>query len=119
MRTIEDDDRLIWSVSDEDRSTILVLYLQKRIRPNTTAEKLIVPDANESYDYRVFPRSHALTEKESYAFPDSESYIIPGDALKWGGISLVEQLSGIGSHEGMRMMGDYSSRLYIIRRVEK
>ncbi len=119
MRTIEDDDRLIWSVSDEDRSTILVLYLQKRIRPNTTAEKLIVPDANESYDYRVFPRSHALTEKESYAFPDSESYIIPGDALKWGGISLVEQLSGIGSHEGMRMMGDYSSRLYIIRRIEK
>ncbi len=120
FRVIEDSNRLIWSVSDEDRSTILVLYLQKAIRPNTTAEVLRVPDANESYNYRVFSRSHILPEREVYAYPEeSECYEIPGDALKWGGISMVEQISGIGHHEGMRMLGDYSSRLYIIRRIEK
>ena len=120
FRVIEDSNRLIWSVSDEDRSTILVLYLQKAIRPNTTAEVLRVPDANESYNYRIFSRSHILPEREVYAYPEeSECYEIPGDALKWGGISMVEQISGIGHHEGMRMLGDYSSRLYIIRRIEK
>ena len=97
-----------------------MLYLQKMIRPNTTAERLVVPDANESYNYRIFSRSHVVPEKEVYAYPEeSECYEIPGDALKWGGLSMVEQLSGIGHHEGMRMLGDYSSRLYIIRRIDK
>lgn len=120
FRVIENGNRVIWSVANEDRSTILLLYLQKMIRPNTTAERLTVPDANESYDYRVFSRSHMIPEREIYAYPEeSECYEIPGDALKWGGISMVEQISGIGHHEGMRMLGDYSSRLYIIRRIEK
>ena len=119
FRAYDDGKRLIWTVSDEDRSTIIAMYFQYIIRPNTTAERLIVPDANESYDYRVFTRSRLMPEKEAYAAPESECYTIPGDALRWGGISLVEQISGTGSHEGMRMMGDFSSRLYIIRRIEK
>ena len=119
FRAYDDGRRLIWTVSDEDRSTIIAMYFQYIIRPNTTAERLIVPDANESYDYRVFTRSRLLPEKEAYAYPESECYTIPGDALKWGGISLAEQISGTGSHEGMRMLGDFSSRLYIIRRIEK
>ena len=120
FRVVENGNRIIWTVSNEDRSTILMLYLQKMIRPNTTAERLVVPDANESYNYRIFSRSHVVPEKEVYAYPEeSECYEIPGDALKWGGLSMVEQLSGIGHHEGMRMLGDYSSRLYIIRRIDK
>ena len=120
FRVVENGNRLIWTVSDEDRSTILLLYLQKMIRPNTTAERLTVPDANENYTYRVFSRSHTIPEKEAYAYPEeSECYEIPGDALRWGGISMVEQLSGIGHHDGMRMLGDYASRLYIIRRIDK
>ncbi len=120
FRVIENSNRIIWSVSNEDRSTIMVLYLQKMIRPNTTAERIIIPDANESYDYRIFSRSHTIPEREVYAYPEeTECYEMPGDALKWAGISMVEQISGIGHHEGMRMLGDFSSRLYIIRRKEK
>ena len=119
FRLIEDGNRTIWSVADEDRSTILLLYLQKMIKPNTTSERLIVPDANPSYNYRVFSRRHTIPEKEIYAYPEeAECYTIPGDALKWGGIAMVEQLSGIGHHDGMRMLGDWSSRIYIIRRIE-
>ena len=119
FRVVEDGNRTIWTVADEDRSTILLLYLQKIIRPNTTAERLIVPDANPSYNYRVFSRRHTIPEKEIYAYPEeAECYTIPGDALKWGGISMVEQLSGIGHHDGMRMLGDWTSRIYIIRRIE-
>ena len=118
FRVDEDGNRTIWTVSNEDRSEIIMLYLQHFVRPNTTAEKLFVPEANENYDYRVFARSHAVSEKESYTYPqENECYLISGDALKWAGISLVEQVSGIGYHEGMRFLGDFSSRLYIIRRI--
>lgn len=118
FRVDEDGNRTIWTVSNEDRSEIIMLYLQHFVRPNTTAEKLYVPEANENYDYRVFARSHAVSEKESYTYPqENECYLISGDALKWAGISLVEQVSGIGYHEGMRFLGDFSSRLYIIRRI--
>ena len=98
---------------------ILLLYLQHLIRPNTTAEKLRVPDANEEYDYRIFSRDHTMTEMESSMYPqENECYTVPGDTLKWAGISLAEQVSGTGYREGMRMLGDFSSRLYIIRRID-
>ena len=120
FRVIEDSgSRTIWSVANEDRSAILLLYLQHRIRPNTTAEKLVVPDANEEYDYRIFSRDHMMSDKEASMYPqETECYTVPGDTLKWAGISLSEQVSGIGYHEGMRMLGDCASRLYIIRRIE-
>ncbi len=115
----EDGNRIIWSVASKDRSTILLLYLQKLLKPNTTAEKLYVSQAIPEYDYRIFSRSHLLTDHESSSYPqESECYIVPGDALKYAGVSLVEQVSGSGYCEGMRMLGDFSSRLYIIRRVE-
>ncbi len=119
FRVAEDGNRTIWTVSNEDRSVILLLYLQHLIRPNTTAEKLRVPDANEEYDYRIFSRDHTMTEMESSMYPqENECYTVPGDTLKWAGISLAEQVSGTGYREGMRMLGDFSSRLYIIRRID-
>ena len=119
FRIVEDGNRTIWTIANEDRSEILLLYLQHFVKPNTTAERIIVPDANESYNYRIYARSHTVSEKEAYTYPqENECYFISGDALKWAGVSLVEQVSGIGYHEGMRFLGDFSSRLYIIKRVD-
>ena len=119
FRIQESGNRTIWTVSNKDRSVILMLYLQKNVEPNTSAEKLYVEDVDEKYDYRIFSRSHMITGQESLTYPqESECYTVPGDALRWGGISLGEQVSGAGYHEGMRMLGDFSSRLYIIRRIE-
>ena len=119
FRLEENGNRIIWSVASKDRSTILMLYLQKRIIPNTSAEKIFVSQASSEYDYRIFSRSHLLTDQEASSYPqESECYTVPGDALKYAGVSLVEQVSGNGYREGMRMLGDFSSRLYIIRRIE-
>ena len=119
IRIQESGNRTLWSVSNKDRSVILMLYLQKQLMPNSDAEKLYVLDADDGYDYRVFARSHILSGQEALSYPqESECYTVSGDALRWGGISLVEQVSGNGYTEGMRMLGDYSSRLYIIRRIE-
>ena len=120
FRLQEDGNRTIWTVSNKDRSVILMLYLQRALIPNTSAEKLYVEDIDEGYDYRIFSRSHILSGQESLAYPqESECYNVPGDALRWGGITLVEQVSGDGYREGMRMLGDFSSRLYIIRRTDR
>ncbi len=115
----ENGNRTLWTVTNKDRSVILMLYLQKQLIPNTTAEKLYVLEADENYDYRIFARSHLLSGPDSLTYPqESECYNVPGDVLKYCGITLVEQVSGNGYREGMRMLGDYSSRLYIIRRIE-
>ena len=119
IRVQEKGNRTIWTVSNKDRSVILMLYLQRELKPNSDEEKLFVLDADEGYDYRIFARSHILSGQEAISYPqESECYTVPGDALRWGGISLVEQVSGNGYREGMRMLGDCSSRLYIIRRIE-
>ena len=119
IRVQEKGNRTIWTVSNKDRSVILMLYLQRELKPNSDEEKLFVLDADEDYDYRIFARSHILSGQEAISYPqESECYTVPGDALRWGGISLVEQVSGNGYREGMRMLGDCSSRLYIIRRIE-
>ena len=119
MRVQESGNRTIWTVSNKDRSVILMLYLQKQLIPNSDEEKLYVLDADEDYDYRLFARSHILSGQEAISYPqESECYTVSGDVLRWCGVSLVEQVSGNGYREGMRMLGDYSSRLYIIRRIE-
>lgn len=119
FRVQENGNRVIWTLSNNDASTIIALYLQKENRINTSAEKLYIECANENYEYRFFARDHLQSEIEASLYPqEPECYNISGDALKWAGISLVEQYSGNGYREGMRVLGDFSSRLYLFKKVE-
>lgn len=120
FRVQENGNRTIWTISNNDASTIIALYLQKENKINTSAEKLYIECANENYEYRFFARDHMQSEIEASLYPqEPECYNISGDALKWAGISLAEQYSGNGYREGMRVLGDFSSRLYLIKKVEK
>lgn len=119
FRVQENGNRVVWTISNSDASTIIALYLQKEAKINTSAEKLYIECANENYEYRFFARDHYQSEIEASLYPqEPECYNISGDALKWAGISLVEQYSGNGYRDGMRVLGDFSSRLYIIKKVE-
>ena len=118
FRAAESGNRTVWTVSNSDSSTIIVLYLQTLRKLNTTAEKLRIEDANEEYDYQFFARDHYQSEVEEALFPqEPECYNISGDSLKWAGISLVDQISGTGARDGMRNLPDFSSRLYILKKV--
>lgn len=118
ISTEEDGERTIWTVYNSDRSTMIILYFQRLRELNTTAEKIRIKEANESYDYQFFARDHYKSEVEELLFPqEPECYNISGDSLKWAGISLIEKLSGTGSKDGMRNLPDFSSRLYIIKKV--
>ena len=58
-------------------------------------------------------------EERAISPQEMECYTVGGDALKWAGISLSDNVSGNGNEEGMRTLTDNSSRLYIIRKEEK
>ncbi len=119
FRLQEDGNRIIWTVSDKNRSMILLLYFQKLLKPNTTAEKLYVEDADPNSEYIVMARPHTLSDQELSYYPqETECYKSGGDILRWAGIPLVDQVSGNGYKDGMRMLGDFSSRLYLIRRTK-
>ena len=120
FRVQESGNRTIWTISSYDSSTIFVFYFQKEVKTNTTAEKLTVDCANENYLYRFYPRERNFPDiingKEYKEEP--ESYYISGSALKWAGIALSEQFCGNGYTDGMRILGDYNSRLYILKKVD-
>ncbi|MDY5930433.1 MAG: alpha-galactosidase [Candidatus Ornithospirochaeta sp.] len=117
FRVQEDGNRTIWTISSPDRSVIMALYMQRSTTLNTTEEKLRIADVDENADYSIFARDHIQSDADNSIYPqEPECYTIPGDALKRAGISLSYRFSGNGYKEGMRVLGDFSSRLYIIRK---
>ena len=116
----ESETRTVWTVSNGDGSAILMLYYLKRAGMNTTAEKLYVECANESCNYSFMARNHLQSKVDLILKPQEiECYNISGDALKWAGLTLADNTSGNGYEEGMRTLGDNTSRLYIIRKKEE
>ena len=119
FRVQESENRTIWTISNPDASLIMVLYFQKENRINTTVEKLFVECANEDYLYKFYPRERSSVEisKDKIYKLEPECYTVSGSALKWAGISLYEQYSGNGYADGMRVIGDFNTRLYILKKV--
>ncbi|MGN0907252.1 MAG: alpha-galactosidase [Bullifex sp.] len=112
----------VWSAASPDRSTIIVLYVQTLMRSNCEDEILKISQANESFVYRVVRRDDRSPvwdigdDVRKYG-KEEESYEVTGDTLKWAGIRLSEKCSGSGYGEGMRVMPDFSSRVYIIKKI--
>ena len=76
--------------------------------------------ANENYDYSFMARNHLQNKIDLVLKPQEiECYNASGDALKWAGISLSDNISGNGWEDGMRTLQDNNSRLYIIKRKEE
>ena len=116
----DNEERTVWTVSDGDSSTILMLYYLKKGEINRSAEKLYVECANENYYYSFIARTHIQSEIEDQIYPqEMECYNISGDALKWAGVTLVDNSSGNGWEDGMRALRDNTTRLYIIKKEER
>lgn len=140
-----DTNEVIWVAATPDRSEMLVLWAQKLNQPNPGCDILKVPVANPAYDYEVTPRKQKVSIKmfgdlinrnspvkmkndgflqqfvsQKYSLDSEiEHYFVPGDMLAYGGIRLNQQFGGTGFDAQTRVLGDFGSRLYYIRRVEK
>lgn len=143
IRIQSDDNRYICAVANKDRSEMIILDWQTLNQPNPPAQALRVPFVNPDYTYLVAPRSQKISIKkfgslvnmispvklkeDSYvkniiddkvSFKnEDEYYIVPGDMLAYSGIKLFQQFGGTGFNDRTRVIGDFGSRLYYIRRA--
>ncbi len=133
----------VWVATNPDRSEMLVLWAQTLNTANPGADILRIPMANPGYDYEVLPRKEKINIKvfgdlinqvssvqmkndgllqqivsQKYSLDNEvEHYFVAGDMLAYAGIKLNQQFGGTGFDSQTRVLGDFGSRLYVIKRV--
>lgn len=122
-KTQTDDNHVIWQVLSEDQKEGIVLLYQKLAVPNVQSDILkiasLLPD--ELYEVKVRKQysfmhtSDTVNQETDLPMTETEEYLAFGDMLMNAGIKLSQQFAGIGYHEQTRVMGDFSSRLYVVK----
>lgn len=136
--------RVLWAVSNYDRTEMLVLYFQVLQDANGESDILRIPIADTSLTYRVSPRSQHIelsmfgslinmvspvhiksggnlekvVQSQIQLDSEIEYYIVEGDILAYRGISLNQQFGGTGYDKETRVLGDFGSRLYYIQAMK-
>ena len=135
------DSIIQWTVTSQDKNTLIVLWFQTLNPVNTSSDLLLVPQVEEDATYDVFPRQQkiplslfgnlikqvGLLDKANDKIQkmivskvnldsEIEHYTVSGGILKYAGIKLNQQFSGTGYDSQTRVLGDFGSRLYIIRK---
>ncbi len=133
----------IWQVVSEEKDEAIVLVYQSLSKPNSSSDILKVSGLLKDSMYEIRTRKQFLSIKE---FGDLVNQVSPvhisqggvlqslvdkvymleseeevcqasGGLLQYGGIKLAQRFIGTGYNQDTRVMGDFSSRLYIIRKV--
>jgi len=134
-----------WVVANDDFSEMMVLDFQVLNAPNPGDDILKIPFARPNFDYEVTPRTQRInlsmfgslvnmfmpvtlsedskikqTLLDNYTLKsENEHYVVSGDVLAYGGLHLNPQFGGLGYNDKVRVFGDFGSRLYYIKRVDK
>jgi len=136
-------DDAIWVVSNPDFNEMLVLFFQTLNEPNGQSDVLRIPVADVEATYAVTPRKERISLKTfgdlvNMISPirlkdgspvekivsntltlesELEYYIVPGDILAYAGIKLNQQFCGTGYDKETRVLGDFGSRIYHIKKM--
>jgi len=139
-----DKDRIIWLVVSEDKSTALAGMYQGSAKVGSGYDILRSDGLCTDSQYQITGRTqyinvkafgnlinHVLPVKikgdgvvhtilsSHYMFKMiDESYTAGGDLLNAYGIKLLQQFSGTGYNEKIRLMSDYGSRIYLIEKLD-
>lgn len=140
----EGNKRAIWAVMNRDKSEIIVLDFREKTIPNPPLEKLVIPIVdNESY-YELFNRPQKF---DLSVFGDLVNHFLPtkllqgkaadeiakilqlnieithhrvyGELISKAGIVLNQEFGGtVFENELTRVLGDYGSRIYVLKKLE-
>jgi len=139
------DNKCQWVVSNHDKSLLIVLDFQTLNEANAPSDILKVNEVNPDFTYLLIPRDQRINFRtfgnlinmvspiaiknegmvqkildDKYAFSSEiESYLVNGDVLSYAGIKLNQKFSGTGFDASTRVVGDFGSRLYIIKKVNE
>ena len=131
-----------WITVEEDKSKAVLMYYQDKQVPHPNDDILKTFKLSEDTYYKVSARKqkiniksfgnlinhvtpieiknegmiqHFISKVYSYE-TEKEEFFAYGDMLNEIGFMPKEQFSGCGFNENVRLMGDYSSRLFIIEK---
>ncbi len=120
------DNIRFWSIEGDDE--IIVLETQVLNEVNTgTHDRLIIPFADEAATYslkrrvpmlpadgiRPIAKDYSVLAKE-----EEEEIIVSGKILKTCGIALPAKFMGRGVRPGIRVMGDFGTDMYVVRKID-
>lgn len=143
MAFTESGNKTKWVVTNNDFSEMIVLDFQTLNKPNPGCDVLRIPFARPDFDYEVIPRAQRISIEvfgslinrlspvnmskdsklkkviaDNYTLKsEDEHYIVSGDVLSYRGLMLNPQFGGTGYNDKVRVLGDFGSRLYYIRKV--
>ena len=143
-RLTSDDNHVVWQVVSEDRKEAIVLFYQRTAMPNPPGDVMKVTGLLPDQLYEVTSRKQYISIRQfgslaSQVSPvpitdeglvqsvinkvymlesEKERYEAYGDLLMNAGIKLSQQFGGVGYNGTTRVMGDYSSRLYVMKCME-
>ncbi len=136
-----DPDKTMWAVVADDGSAAIAGLFQGSVKPGLGHDILTVPGLDPDAAFTVEGRPQYLNVK---AFGDLVNQVLPvkirgdgvihtvlasrymfrmaeeryaanGDLLADSGVKLIQQFSGTGYNDRVRLLSDYGSRLYVIK----
>ncbi len=143
IKSVYSSNTVVYQVSDNFYSNNYVLFFQKESKPTPYFDKLIIKEIDTDAKYLVTSREQKYRLKMIKPIIDEfnkikindeillsdtldnnfliknelEAYKINGDILLNCGIVLNNNYKGTGINESTRIMFDYSSRLYEIKKI--
>lgn len=113
----------IWTVSSPKKDIIIAMVFQKLQKTNSPILPLKIQDIKENCIYQLMKRDDAEDEtwdlSQNHHQKEDEVHKIPGDLLKYAGVQLADRFTGPNYTSGMRVMPDFSSRIYIIKEIKE
>lgn len=145
LRSPFDSEWCAWMVVSEDKREALVLDALARMEPNSETEPLLLTGLDPDMCYQVTVRpqyvdirsfggliNYVLPVKVNtegilihaaanlYAMPtESESFRAYGDCLMEAGLRTKQRFVGTGYNADVRLMPDYSARIYHLNAIEE
>ena len=139
---IADNHSTYFYVIDENQNNAIVGYFQELVHPALKEDIIYIEGLLDNGRYRFYNQTVRINIKMfgsliNYILPfkiklngkihnlisrlyrpkiEKERYIVYGNALKYAGIRLHQQFMGTGFNSNVRVLGDFGSRLYFIKK---
>lgn len=138
----KDRNTAIYQVVDEEKSEAISLLYKRLATPNSGIDRLRVLHLTTDQQYEISVRKQKISIKQFGSLvnqvtpikikeegilqatidqiynleSEDERYQLFGDMLAEPGIKIKQEFTGVGYNEDTRVMGDFSSRLYIVKK---
>jgi len=145
LKDIKKNGYALWLIVSKDKKEAMLGYFNslQKMNPSIDEIKLYGLDENLMYKFEVLPHEHNIhlfgglinmvlpfkvdergalvntIANHKTMSGEKEEYEISGSALLSGALKLKNQWCGTGFNEDVRVLGDFGSRVYYIKAIEK